>query len=123
MKQFNLKEYLENPSKKVITRNGKNVKIHCTNYNRFKPIVAEIEGTGTSYSFTIDGRFYNNDESRNDLFFALEKHEGWVNLYKRNRFADYITGNVFFNELEAKMNIIKDSNLSYINTIKIGWEE
>lgn len=30
MKQFNLKEYLKDPNKKVVTRDGKNVRIICT---------------------------------------------------------------------------------------------
>ena len=30
MKQFSLKEYLANPSRKVVTRDGKNVRILCT---------------------------------------------------------------------------------------------
>ena len=44
MKPFSLEEYLANPSKKVITRGGSAVKIHCTNYQGEKPIIAEIEG-------------------------------------------------------------------------------
>ena len=32
MKQFNLEEYLNNPSKKVVTRDGRAVKIYCTDY-------------------------------------------------------------------------------------------
>ena len=35
MKEFNLKEYLENPERKVVTRDGKSVKIHCTNYRLY----------------------------------------------------------------------------------------
>ena len=31
MKQFNLKEYLENPERRIITRNGRNVRIICIN--------------------------------------------------------------------------------------------
>ena len=30
MKQFSLEEYLANPSKKVVTRDGRNVRIICT---------------------------------------------------------------------------------------------
>ena len=32
MRQFSLEEYLKNPSRKVITRDGQSVKIHCTNF-------------------------------------------------------------------------------------------
>jgi len=31
MKQFNLAEYLENPNKKIITKDGKSVRILCAN--------------------------------------------------------------------------------------------
>ena len=117
MKQFNLEEYLANPSKKIVTRNGRNVKIHCTNYESFQPIIAEIEGI--SYSFAINGRFYNDyDESRNDLFFAPEKHEGWTNVYEEgtNRYLD---GCICSTEEEAK----RIRGCGYITTIKIEWEE
>ena len=30
MKQFDLKEYLKGPNKKVVTRDGRNVRIICT---------------------------------------------------------------------------------------------
>ena len=30
MKQFNLKEYLKDPNKKGVTRDGRNVRIICT---------------------------------------------------------------------------------------------
>ena len=43
MKQFNLDEYLENPSRKVITRDGKNARIICTDAKNNYPIVALIE--------------------------------------------------------------------------------
>ena len=85
MKQFNLEEYLANPSRKVVTRDGRTVKIHCTNYDSRQPIIAELEYHNFSSSFTKDGRYFNDDRnSPYDLFFASEKHEGWINLYKWN---------------------------------------
>ena len=44
MKQFDLQEYLKNPSRKVATRDGRDVRIICTNYDSFSSIIAEIEG-------------------------------------------------------------------------------
>ena len=82
MKQFNLEEYLKNPSKKVVTRDGRSVKIHCTNYFGAQKIIAQVEGNDYSSAFSNDGRFIVGDESSRDLFFAPEKHEGWVNIYK-----------------------------------------
>ena len=120
MKEFNLDEYLKNPSRKVVTRDGRNVKIYCTNFmfpHGCQPIVAEIEGDGSSVSFSKNGKFYNDYESsKNDLFFAPEKHEGWINLY-----SDSLHGRIFNSEEEAKSAVLVDD--SYITTIKIEWEE
>lgn len=116
MKQFNLDEYLKNPSKKVVTRDGRAVKIHCTNFSSNQSIIAEIEGENCSESFTSDGKYFNEGNSQKDLFFAPEKQEGWVNLYKGNV---VYAGSVYSSEEEA----IKNSNSRTIVTIKIEWEE
>ena len=62
-----------------------------------------------------------NVDSRLDLFFAPEKHEGWANLYKGN--AYYHLGSTIFyqSESEAKKRIVK--NCGYVGTIKVEWEE
>ena len=118
MKQFDLEEYLNNPSRKVVTRDGRNVKIHCTNYSAHYPIIAEIQGVGYSDSFYPDGRYSINAESRNDLFFAPETHEGWVNLYKDAE-GNYITSQVY----ETKKSAEASSSRTRIATVKIEWEE
>ena len=82
MKQFNLEEFLKNPNRKVVTRNRKSVKIHCTNYIGEYPIIAQVEGYGYSTSFCKDGLSVIGEETPNDLFFAPEKKEGWVNVYQ-----------------------------------------
>ena len=118
MKRFSLDEYLKNPSREVVTRDGRNVKIICTNYNSTHPIIAEIEGLGRSESFTMEGEYYVRD-SQLDLFFANEKHEGWVNVYKDDKF--YNVGNLFSSKEEA-LAVTKGYNV-YVATIKIEWEE
>ena len=50
MKPFSLEEYNKNPNQKVITRDGRNVTIHCTNYDSNSPIIAQIEGAHSSLS-------------------------------------------------------------------------
>lgn len=118
MKQFNLAEYLANPSRKVITRDGKNVTIHCTNCQGFFPVVAEIEGLNTSMAFSISGVYGHIQGSVYDLFFAPVKHEGYVNIY-RNR-EHLWCGDIKRTETEAKE--LEDIEF-YIATIKIEWEE
>lgn len=115
MKQFSLDKYLKNPNQKVVTRDGRNVKIHCTNYYSNQPIIAEVEGVDYSISFYLNGRFLSTEESMNDLFFAPEKHEGWVNIY-----PDSVIGHeLHMSEEEAKK--LADSDV--IATVKIEWEE
>ena len=120
MKQFNLEEYLKNPLRKVVTREGKNVKILCTNFTKAQHIIAQIEGNDYSTAFHKDGIFVNGFESNCDLFFAPEKHEGWVNLYRDIRDITYV-GGIYISEKEAKENIYFPSR--YITTFKIEWEE
>lgn len=118
MKPFDLKEYLEHPERKVVTRDGRAVKIHCTNYKSSFPIIAEIEGRKFSEAFDKNG-YYNNDkeESRNDLFFAYGKREGWVNIYRNKTNGESFCGKIYASEEEAK------AQSDGITTIKIEWEE
>ena len=119
MKQFSLDEYLKNPNKKVVTRIGIPVKIHCTNFVTHKPVIAEIAGRGYSQSFTKEGRFYEDTyESSEDLFFALEKHEGWINVYRNGEHL--WCGDIKRTETEAKE---FENSEFYITSIKIEWEE
>lgn len=127
MKQFNLDEYLANPSMKVVTRDGRNVKIHCTNFTRAHNIIAQIEGNDFSASYHKDGIFTHEEESNCDLFFAPEKHEGWVNIYKAAAPREslgclvtrYVGSSIWPTEEAAKTAADADD----IVTIKIEWEE
>lgn len=74
MKPFNLKEYRESPLRKVITREGCNVKIKYTGmWTTDHPIVALVDTDISAEQrmiFTEDGKFISNDKpSRFDLFF------------------------------------------------------
>ena len=124
MKQFNLEEYLKNPSRKVVTRDGRNVRIVCIDKKGFNPILALVtrhDGIAEDvYAYTKNGELSEGNSTKSSLFFAPEKHEGWVNLY---RGASYATnaGCVFNSEEEAKESIYSPPR--YIATVKIEWEE
>ena len=127
MKQFNLEEYLKNPSRKVVTRDGRNVRIICT-YMRTtnNPIVALAKLCDSSkeeiFLYTKDGEFEFGIPSRYDLFFAPEKHEGWANIYK-SKYDGYDLSQVYQRKEDAENEkYINDSDV-YITTIKIEWEE
>ena len=123
MKQFNLEEYLKNPSKKVITRDGSSVRIVCTNAKGNFPIIALLEtynGTEAVLRLKENGHFYNDTEDSRDLFFAPDKKSGWINLYKMNSIIS--PGPRAYDTKEEAESAAGDKSY-YISTIKIEWEE
>ena len=116
MKAFSLEEYLKNPSKKVVTRDGRSARIICTDFNNpIYPVIGEIKDAKWPISFTASGRQDAVGESPIDLFFASKRHEGWVNIY-----PGPITGVAIYKSEE----VAKDcANKEVIATIKIEWEE
>ena len=131
MEQFSLEKYLANPSRKVVTRNGRNARIICTDRRDLghqfeKPIVALVESIAKEKEiiayYTKDGMYIGDNISDYDLFFAPEKHTGWANLYKlANKDCAYYTGGIFNSKVEAENK--KDKSDLYVATIKIEWEE
>ena len=123
MKQFNLEEYLVNPSKKVITRDGRPVKIHCTNFASDQPIIATMGDEEYSYSFSKDGRFMRGMyKSCHDLFFVPEKHERWMNVYRNKETGIMSFGAVLHTSREEAEELAKPSDY-YVATAKVEWEE
>ena len=123
MKQFNLDEYLKNPNRKIITREGKSVRVICV--DRFSddyPIVTLIRNKDKEVieCYTKDGKFLENNIHNHDLFFAPVKKSGWINLYKRNSIIS--PGPRAYNTKEDAESIVGDKSY-YISTIKIEWEE
>ena len=121
MKQFNLEEYLKNPSKRVVTGDGRDVRIICTNRLGEFPVIglAKTDRVETVLFYTDTGRIYPGVPSAYDLFFAPERKEGWVNLYKNN--IGYIyTGTVLGSKEEAEEYL---GRKNYLATVKIEWEE
>ena len=119
MKAFSLDEYIKNPKRKVVTRDGRNVRIVCTDVkSESYPVLALVDNGDEEIcnSYTKEGRFRTNNEVPRDLFFAPEKHEGWVNVYRD--FDDMMCGSVFATEEDAKHNA-----KTAIATVKIEWEE
>ena len=124
MKKFNLEEFKKNPSQKVVTRDGREVRIICTDAKGDEPIIALVYNKNREeenvYTYNRDGRFYK-DDSCLDLFFAHTKREGWINVY---RFKDdtRTIGCLFESEEEANLHKYDRASV-YIKTIKIEWEE
>lgn len=125
MKQFNLQEYLKNPSRKIVTRDWRTVRIICTDFQSDKPIIGLVkdkeENKERAYNFSEDGKQYLTEDvvgSNLDLFFVPIKKEGWVNIYQDNKFK----WNSIFDTKEEAEEIGKSLD-NYITTIKIEWEQ
>ena len=130
MKQFSLEEYLANPSKKVVTRDGRNVRIICTDRvaKEYKLVALVMKNdTECMCAYNTNGCVYKNDTHSLDLFFAPEKHEGWVNIYKAGVQREtlgylqtrYVGSSIWPTEEAAKTAADADD----IITTKIEWEE
>ena len=122
MKPFSLEEYLKNPSQKVVTRDGRNVRIICTDAKGNFPIIALVEthnDTEVALRLSEDGYFYSNDEDSRDLFFATEKQEGWINVYLDAENDSYVGTRIYKSKEDAENNgrIWK----GYVTTLKIEW--
>ena len=125
MKEFNLEEYLKDPSKKVVTRDGREVRIICTDMKSEYPLIALItdkkDNSESPFVYTKNGRYFF-EETNNDLFFDTVKREGWINLYKDKEINyPYIPRIIHDSEEDAKEAIKGDPD--FIATIKIEWEE
>lgn len=123
LKPFNIDE--ARAGKPVYTRDGKQVRIVCFDYKGdggVYPILALISinnQRGVPYEivakYAEDGKIaYSAIENDDDLMLAVDKKEGYVNIYKS-------VDNIFQTEEEAKSH--KDDFRNYITTVKIEMEE
>ena len=123
MKQFSLNEHLANPLRKVVTRDGHSVRIICTDAMSTHPVVALVryDNDEDIESYSSDGKWPNKPESALDLFFAPEKKEGWVSLYRNVR-GNLVFGLPYCTKEEALDELYDDTD-TRIDTIKVEWEE
>ena len=130
MKRFNLEEYLANPNKKMVTRDGREVeRILCTDAKGPYPIVALVklyDGiTDRALMYTKEGMYLDGQTNGKDLFFKSEKHEGWINIFRGK--DGPLTGNtVFASKEEAEESRWHGNSFTkdlYLESVKVEWEE
>ena len=123
MKQFNLDEYLKNPNRKVITRDGHDVRIVCTDCKNYEyPTVALVTCDDDEFvvNCTKEGKCHTSNKYKYDLFFAPEKKEGWINIYKTPDGVSH-PSEIYTSKEVAEASA--KNRVYYITTIKIEWEE
>ena len=123
MEQFSLEEFKKNPTRNIVTRDGKaKARIICTDCKSEYPIIALLSYSEQSEgceAYTADGRFSIDGGSNSDLFFEHEKREGWVNVYKIPDTDIYNVSCIFDTKEDAEF--YRGAN--YVATTKIEWEE
>ena len=122
MKEFNLQEYLANPSQKVMTRDGRKARIVCTDMKNKQPILALItEGNREDIRFYSQNGVWCNDfpNHKLDLVFAPIKKKGWINIFRCK--TELYIGDVF--EIKEEAEKMGKLSKNYITTIKIEWKE
>lgn len=129
MEQFSLAEYLKNPTRPIVTRDGRSVRIICTDRDdENEPIVALVrheEGEAVM-NFSENGEYFWMDEGPCpcDLFFAPEpkaKKVGWMNVCKYGSSKHFaLVGGVIHPTREQALTERPDY---VVDTIQIRWEE
>ena len=124
MKQFNLDEYLTNHTRKVVTRDGREVtRILCTDAkSKNYPIVALIKSPDEEeeypLKYTVNGQYCPGYKQQYDLFFVTEKHEGWGVISGSSLFSS-----IFSSKKEAEEYIERAGTKNTATIAKIEWEE
>ena len=126
MKKFDLE--LAKAGHPVQTKNGKNARIICfdAKYTCY-PIVALVEMNGFEKVslYTNEGKRHTDLERDLDLIMALEKHEGWVNVYRdADTGLPYCGKFIYPSESDAVThNDHADASDKKVSITKIEWEE
>ena len=124
MKPFNLE--LAKAGHSVCTRDGHDVRILCFDKKNSKyPIVALVnkEKEEVIVNCGFNGEVRKSIFHPHDLFMKPTKKEGWINIYKYES-EDRCTyrGCAIYASKQNAIDEIMPSH-SYIDTIKIEWEE
>ena len=123
MKQFNLQEFLAHPERKVITRDGRPVRIICTDSDaEGGPIVAIVTKDDKKKSVLLyndNGTYFGLDSvSVDDLFFAPTIVKRWGIVYRKaERLFDTRE------EAEKWMEEADEGEKKFCSVCKVEWEE
>ena len=123
MKQFNLEEYLANPNRQVVTRDGRPVRIICTDSDaEGGPIVAIVtmdDKKKRVLNYYENGTLFCLDSSSvDDLFFAPTIVKRWGIVYRKaERLFDTRE------EAEKWMEEADEGEKKFCSVCKVEWEE
>ena len=123
MKPFSIKEHLEHPDWKVVTREGEPVRILCTDLDDDDYPVAAATKNRHVDRYTADGLFQLGQVNKYDLFFANEKGEGWAIIYKLPFTDSFGLWPEIYATKEAAVRIWEANPGIECSIVRIEWEE
>ena len=121
MKQFSIKEHLEHPDWKVVTREGEPVRILCTDLDDNDYPVAAATRNRHVDRYTADGLFQAGKETKYDLFFYFKKIEAWTLFVKCA--GNFVLGSIFYDTIEEAQRVQESDPDRYGPIVKVEWEE
>lgn len=121
MKPFSIKEHLEHPDWKVVTREGEPVRILCTDLDDNDYPVAAATKNRHVDRYTSDGLFQAGWETKYDLFFYSKKIEVWTLLVKCA--GNFILGSILYDTIEEARRVQESDPDRYGPIVKVEWEE
>lgn len=124
MKAFSIKEYLENPNREVVTREGKPVRILCVDLDdNYYPVAAAMRNRHPD-KYTADGLFQAGKKTKYDLFFSKEKREGWALIYKETALrASHLFPEIYATKEAAERVCEANPGMIECSIVRIKWEE
>ena len=123
MKPFSIKEHLEHPDWKVVTREGEPVRILCTDLDDDDYPVAAATKNRHVDRYTADGLFQLREKTKYDLFFGREKREGWALIVKETALrASHLFPEIYATK-EAAERVWEANPGIECSIVKIEWEE
>ena len=123
MKPFSIKEHLEHPDWEVVTREGRPVRILCTDLDdNDYPVAAVVENFHVD-KYRADGLFQFGQNTKYDLFFANEKGERWGIISKLPLTDSFeLFPEIFATKKEAER-VLEDNPGIKCSIVKIEWED
>lgn len=131
MEQFNLEDYLENPTREVVTGFGDYVRIVCTdkiddNGYCIVGLVLTAYGDEVVQEYNANGVSKSYDTEDNNLFFGTKKKSGWCFLIKYTDGSMRLS-RIFKTEAEAETQTDKyysDPDIAgFLGPVYNPWEE
>ena len=123
MKPFSIKEHLEHPEWKVVTREGKPVRILCTDLDDNDYPVAAVVGNFHVDKYTAEGIFHAGEETKYDLFFAPKKYEGWTLFVSSESICPDILDSTIYATREEAQCMRETHPGRYGAIVKLEWED